>query len=135
MGQGVRPVGWERRLEAVLDDWRDRPHGWGSACIDFAADAVLAVSGRNLASELGLPLRGAREAAALYRRLGANTLDGAVTAVLGEPVPPLMARRGDVVEAMLDSALGVCLGDRAAFLGSRGLIELPLAAASRAWRV
>ncbi|HEY4546096.1 MAG TPA: hypothetical protein VIG90_06685 [Pedomonas sp.] len=131
----MRVQGWERRLGDVLGRWQARAHGWDATCADFAADVVEAVSGRDIRPPIGLPVRSAREAAALYRRAGVATLAGAVTAVLGEPVPPRRAHRGDIVEAAKDAALGVCLGDRCAFLGDRGLVALPLQAAGRAWRV
>ncbi|API58856.1 hypothetical protein BSL82_05645 [Tardibacter chloracetimidivorans] len=131
----MRVIGWEKRLQQVLDAWGDREHGWQATCGDFAAEVVEAVAGRDVRPLIGLPVRSAREVAELYRHAGVRSLAGAVTKVLGEPRSRLMARRGDIVEADGDMALGVCLGERAAFLLDRGLVFLPMSAAVRSWSV
>lgn len=101
-------------------------------CADLAVEAVRAASGRDVWAELGGRPRDWREAAALYRRLGALHLAEAVTAVLGAPIPPLRARRGDI--ALVRSgggamALGVVRGELVECLGG----TVPIGAVVAAW--
>jgi len=86
-------------------------------CAYFAADCVLAMTGED-----PLPERlSADEQYARMRRDGFATLRDAVGARLRE-VPIAHARRGDLVIALVDGAdaLGVCLGERSAFVGKDG---------------
>lgn len=99
-------------------DWRT------GHCAEFAAKAL----DRNIWDALGGCPRSWREAAALYRRLGARTLAEAVSAVLGPSIAPVRASRGDIV--MIDGALGICRGDWAEFMDRMQ----PMAKATRAWR-
>jgi hypothetical protein len=50
-----------------------------------------------------------------------------VTKVMGDPVPPLRAMRGDIV--MVDGALGICRGEMAEFLDGMQ----PMTRATVAW--
>lgn len=102
---------------------------WDYHCAEHAVQAL----GRDIWKELGGCPRSAKEAAALYRRLGVRTLRQAATKVLGKPVNPKRAMRGDIVMVRTDrfEALGICRGD---------LIEcadrmVPIAQATTAWRV
>lgn len=98
-------------------------------CAELAADAVREASGRDIWAELGGCPRSWREAADVYRRLGARTLAGAVTAVLGDPLAsPRLARRGDI--AIVRGALGVVRGELIECMGA----NVPLGEAGRAWR-
>lgn len=98
---------------------------WDWHCADHALRAV----GRDLWAEIGIEPRDARSAAQVFRWLNARTFKDAVTAVLGEPVCPLMARRGDIV--MVDNALGVCRGEWVECLDRMQ----PLRRGECAWRV
>ncbi len=103
-------------------DWRT------GHCAEPAVAAASAAQGRDVWAALGGCPRSWREAAALYRRLGARTLSEAVTAVLGPPLTsPRLARRGDVVLAQ--GALGVCRGEVAEFIGG----VLPMGEVASAW--
>lgn len=92
---GVRPES--------TPDWRTRH------CAEPAADRIREATGKDPWHALGGCPRSAREAAALYRRAGVTNLKDCVTAVLGEPVSPLLAMRGDL--AMVDNALGIVRGE------------------------
>lgn len=59
--------------------------------------------------ELGGCPRSPAEAAALYRRLKVRSLKGVMTKVLGKPVDPKLAMRGDI--ALVDNALGIVRGE------------------------
>lgn len=105
-----------------------RAPDWDRHCAEHGAAAVLAASGRDLWSETGGCPRNWREAAAVYRRLGARDLAGAVTALLGPPINPNLAGRGDL--AMVDGALGICRGDLVECLDRMQ----PIGRATKAWR-
>lgn len=101
---------------------------WHRHCGDLAAEAVAKASGRDIWAEVGGAPRSWRQAAALYRRLGARTLEEVVTALLGPALSPRRATRGDVV--MVDGSLGVCRGEVAECMGA----TVPMRRASKAWR-
>lgn len=102
---------------------------WSCHCADLAVAQVRAATARDIWAELGGRPSGWREAAALYRRLGVRSLAEAVGAVLGEPVDPKRAGRGDIAQA--GWALGVVRGDLVEFTNA----VLPLSCADRAWKV
>lgn len=98
---------------------------WDCHC---AEPAVEAVKGRDVWAELGGCPRSWKEAAALYRRMGVRNLAEAVTKVLGEPIDPRQAMRGDVV--MVDGALGICRGEWVECLDRMQ----PMSRAQKVWR-
>lgn len=98
---------------------------WPYHCAEFAASQLPF----DVWEDLGGCPRSWRDAAALYRRLGVRCLADAATAVLGPPVNPKQAMRGDVV--MAGGALGVCRGELAEFVDQM----LPMRRATLAWRV
>lgn len=132
----MRAENWPERLDAFLAAQQHRAFTWGGFdCALFAADWVLACTGVDPAA----PYRGAYsdglEAARLQRQDGG--LEAMITAALGEPIAPAFAQRGDIVllDAELRPTAGVCVGWEAAAPGMIGLEFLPMARASRAWRV
>lgn len=96
---------------------------WNCHCAEFAD----AKAGLGLEERLGGWPRNAREAAALYRRFGVTNM-GDLLSLFRREVPPLQARRGDVV--MVNGALGVCRGEWAEFMDAMQ----PMKRATRAWR-
>lgn len=130
----MRLADWPVRLAACIEAARFVPFAWGvHDCCTFADDAVIAVTGQSRMAGLRGKYSTARGAAGVMRRHGG--LDGAVTRMLGDPVP--RARRGDVVlfESLLGPALGVCVGPQIAARGPDGLVLLDMSAAQMAWRV
>lgn len=101
---------------------------WSFHCGDLAVEAVRAASGRDLYAETGGAPRSWRQLAALYRRLGVRRLDQVMTRLLGTPINPRRAARGDVV--FVDGSLGVCRGEMAECMGA----TVPMRRASKAWR-
>lgn len=83
--------------------------GWDYHCFDLAADHLKAATGRDVWAEIGGPPRNSKDASALLRKLKMRTFKGAVTKVMGKPVDPKLAMRGDIV--MVDNALGICRGE------------------------
>jgi len=109
-------------------DWSD------SNCAQFASGWVRAVEGRAVAAP---SLRDLAHSRRVLARLG-GTLRAAVTAELArDPVPPSMARPGDVVLVERDGGqtLGLCAGQTAAVLTAAGVSNLPMQAASAAWHI
>lgn len=102
---------------------------WARHCADAAIERVNEATGRDVWAELGGCPRTWREGAALYRRIGGRNLADLVTHVLGAPVEPKRAMRGDI--CMVDGALGICRGEWVECFDRMQ----PLGRASAAWRV
>lgn len=138
---------WPERLAALIDERMREPFKWGANdCALFAADAVLAITGTDLAADWRSQY--ADEAGAVLAAqslLSTVVTAGEIVAALrdmahrslGPAVPPLMARRGDIVlvEHGNGHSLAVCLGAVATAPGRRGLLQLERAAWRYAWRV
>ncbi|GLI99113.1 DUF6950 family protein [Sphingobium sp. BS19] len=128
---------WEQALADYLASVADAEFTWGELdCALFAANAVLAMTGHDIAA----PFRGKYSTAAgsarALKRYGAGTLEATFDTLL--PVKPIgYARRGDVV--MHDGGVGVCVGSHALFVGREGeregLVRVPRAEWVRAWGV
>lgn len=88
--------------------------------------------------ELFVPgVSGKVESLRVLRRLG-GSLRAAVTAQLArDPVPPSMARAGDVVLVERDGGqtLGICAGRTAAVLTAAGVAHIPMQEALAAWHI
>lgn len=103
-----RATDWEERLSDIVAAWQGRVYSLGDAdCGLFVSDCVEAVTGERLWPDLGAYRTEAGLAKAL-KRAGFADLDAACSSVLGEPLPPLMAHRGDVISD--GQALGVMTG-------------------------
>ena len=127
---------WRVHFDAFLTERARQPFAWGrNDCAIFAADAVQAVTGVDLAGRL----RGAttaRQAVRLLRRHG--DLLGIASAALGAPVGVHQAQEADVLLVRMGrrSALGVRLADDVVVgPGLDGLQAVPLQQALCAWRV
>lgn len=134
----MRKQDWPEIMAAAIAAARGRAFAWGSHdCCLFAADVVRAMTGVDHAA----PFRGrystARGAAMALKRYAGGGLLAAVTRLLGDPVPGVQARRGDVVyaETALGPAIGICIGPAACFAAPAGLACLPLSACLHAWRI
>ncbi len=115
-------------------DWERRNCGLG------AASMVAALLKRDLAAPYRAECSSALGAMRLLKRKGG--FEGILAEVGLVEISPLMARRGDVALYRFESragrpreALGVALDYRAAFPGLDGMVMIPLAKCSRAWRV
>ncbi|MEN9806089.1 MAG: hypothetical protein RL756_597 [Pseudomonadota bacterium] len=129
----MRLKDWPERLAAFMDERRSMPFGWvTNDCSTFAADAVAAMTGECLQ----IPAADSPEAyARLIRDHG--TLREMAEALLGEPIHPAYAQRGDVVLLVMDEreTLGVCVGAKIAGPGTDGLVLAPMSMAVAAWRI
>jgi hypothetical protein len=128
----MRFQNWEKLLNDYLS--QVGPFEWGANdCCLFAANGVFAITGEDYAK----PYRGYKTAKGALGKLKDIGVDGVATKALGEPKPPTLAKRGDVVsfESGNGLALGLCIGAKIAAVGQDGLIMLPMNQAIQAWSV
>ena len=92
---------WPSALAAFMESRERMPFAWGrNDCVLFAADAVVAMTGHDLATPSNRCYRSARGAAGVLKRLG----HGGVAALAGARFPALgwpsvavsYAQRGDI---------------------------------------
>lgn len=128
---------WRARLGAYIETVRRAPFTYGTLdCALFAAGAVAAMTGEDLAAEL----RGTYESfpAGLYalRRQGFMDPIDMVRSHFPE-VPVALAQVGDIAVVQLDEgpALGILQGARIFLMGLEGLVTADLLAARAAFRV
>lgn len=130
---------WAERLSRFIAERRDHPFAWGTQdCCLFAADAVYAITGTDLATDF----RGYQdkdEALALVQRYGglAPLADTIAAQHQLKTVSPRLAHRGDIClfEATFGQTLGICIGADMIAPGGSGLVTIPLNKALKAWRV
>jgi hypothetical protein len=123
---------WPELLAEFIASRRETPFAYGTHdCCQFAALAVEAITGTNPAS--AWVYTNQAQAEALIADAGG--LEQLVTDVMGEPVHPSRAGRGDVVLANLENGptVGVCLGRECAFVTDVGLTYRPREFIATAW--
>lgn len=131
-----------------LPDWPERLHAavaagprrfrWGrDDCALWVARCVEAMTGVDLAARYRGRYTSAAGAAEALEANGHTTLAEAVTAALGPPVRPALARRGDVVEVLAATgcALAIVTGPVAVSAGPAGPVAVHRRCWVRAWRV
>jgi hypothetical protein len=126
---------WQLYLDDLVHSRLRRPFVWGSNdCALFAADAVRAITGVDLADGLRNHHTALQAARALRRRGGIHAI---AASKMGEPREAHDARPGDVV--MIDGAgghaLAVCVGSLYLLPGPEGLQSGPMSSALKTWRV
>ena len=128
---------WPERLAELVEARRHMHFAWGTHdCGLWAADAVLACTGRDPAADLRGRYTTEAEAEALMGGDGLYGLIRRMEEARGTALcPPHLAQRGDTALVMLgnQAIMGVVLGDRVAVPGTDGLVFLPLAAARPPW--
>ena len=91
----LRPAGAAHRLHELVIERHDKPFAWGIRdCCLWAADAVHAVTRRDLASDVRGAYWSARQAARLVRDRGG--MEAMVTERMGQPIDVSEAIDGDV---------------------------------------
>jgi len=135
---------WAGLLDAFIASRRHARFEWGvNDCVLFACDAVLVMTGEDLARGFRDHYATLHGAAKAMRQFGASSV-GELADIMADRrdlrvLPPLFAQRGDVV--LLDRELGeslgvVCLhGVEVWAPAEEGLAEIPLSEAIRAWRI
>lgn len=135
----VRREDWPERLALAVATARDWPFVWGEHdCVLFAADMVQIMTGTDLAADYRGRYTDAAGAMRMMRARFAGDAAQLAGQLLGNSIPPALARRGDVVA--VDSghagpALGICVGVRTAFPGPDGLLLVPTLGCLQAWWV
>lgn len=127
---------WQSRFAAFASSRRAMPFAWGSNdCSLFAADAVLAITGRDLAADLRGTYDSARGASRILHERGG--MRAIATAALGPEVATGFAAVGDVLlmNTPEGEGLAICNGGHAIGAGPHGALVMPLAAAVAAWKV
>lgn len=130
----MRLPGWETALVEEIDRARSLQFRWGvHDCATWAFDVRLRLTGQDAAAAWRGRYSTSAGAARVMRRLGWETLPAMGCSLLGNPIQPLCAQRGDIV--ICNGAFGICAGAFAVFLAQTGLTERPMAAATMAWRI
>lgn len=132
----IRLARWPELLATFVARRSNTPFEWGrSDCCLFVADAVEAMTGSDPVAQWRGFYSSERGAARLMRNNGG--VEGFATRILGAPVSPLMAQRGDVV--LIDTPTGVglaiCLGNTLAAQGKDGIEYFDFSKAKMAWHV
>lgn len=128
---------WETALGRYLGSVEREPFAFGTHdCALFSANAVLAMTGEDPASEFRGKYRSQAGAVRAVRQAGYDDL----AAVMDTKFPTVeigYAKRGDVV--MHDGSLGIVMGGFAVFVGGEegadGLVRVSRAEWERAWSV
>lgn len=127
---------WAPRLQQTIEAASGRLFSWGEHdCCLFAADCIQAMTGADLMAEF----RGQYDSAeSAYRLIGRRGLASHLSQRLGDALPALFAHRGDLMTATGEDgrpAVGICVGEKALFLGPAGLLSLPISDCLSTWRV
>lgn len=129
---------WPALLTQFLAEREGQAFAWGTAdCMLFCADAVLQLTGEDLADAWRGSYRSEAEAAGIIAQFGSSVAD-LLDAKLGPRKLVGFAQRGDIV--VVDAA-GLVSGGVvdetgrriAVFVDGQGLRRLPLRAATAAW--
>lgn len=133
----IRLSDWRQRLVGYLHQARATPFAYGRHdCTLFAADAVQAMTGEDLAA----PFRGRYTTLTgglrVLRKAGFADNTAMVASLFAE-CAPIMAQPGDLAAIKTDAgdALGVVQGEAVYVLGPSGLSLVPITSAHRAFRV
>ena len=131
---------WLARLHDFIDSVKAAPFSWEADCaLGFAAGAVQAQTGVDLAANLRGRHKTARGAMRTLRSMGVETLADAVALHLPRLEHPSQAQIGDIALIPTDGpfgyALGVFNGETIVAPGVNGMGVLPRTAATQAFKV
>lgn len=140
----MRLAEWSHNLDDLIDSLRDKPFAWGeNDCLNFANQAHLAMTGKPLAPDWTGKYKTAFGAKRHYLKLlkaqGFANIEQALDKRLLRihvKLPP----RGSLVgrpssNQVTGVALGICVGDKAAFLSDEGVVFLPTQADDIFWAI
>lgn len=127
-----------QQLNNLLKNHKDQPFVWGkNDCCLFAANTVLATTGKDLAAEFRGKYRTKMGAARILKKHGYQSIEQLLNAKLGTPIAPLTATTGDV--ALIENydqerSAGIVFRSSVYCVGLRGLIQVPLSSVIYVWR-
>jgi hypothetical protein len=136
----MRCTHWSDVLYANIEIWRPKRFDWATwSCCHLLAHHLRDTIGIDYLPRF--PAFSTRdEAWSILASLGG--IEQLISSELGEPVPIAFAKRGDPVvgnfgQTDLDEGLvaGVCLGIQSCAPGARGLVFMPTAETTMAWRI
>jgi hypothetical protein len=139
-----RYTDWTKRLTAHLGTLVGKPFAWGSHdCALAAADAIVVMTGVDLAAEFRGKYTDQASAAAVIKNFAGGGLEELVVKVTAahgmKEVGPRLAQRGDLVLFQGDqgASLGIVHmnGTRACSVGPKGMVWVCTLNCKRAWRV
>lgn len=134
----MRLAGWERRLSDYVEQCRSLPFSWGTHdCATFCAGAAQAVTGEDLLEQFRGMYADEESAVAVVAEWAEGDYEKLITSILGEPKAVNFANRGDVVLSLRYRlpTIGVCLGERSAFVTKKGLTFAQTSDCEKAWAV
>ena len=135
----MRRHDWPERLAEYVEAARDVPFAWGAHdCCTLAARWVEIATGRPVLAPFRAQFGAWDDVRTGMRVLvQAGGLNAIVERVLGAPVHPAYASRGDVVQVEIDAraSLAVVVGDHAAGAGPAGVAFVPRAHWRAGWVV
>lgn len=126
---------WQTALETLVRQRWVVPFTWGQQdCCLFAADCVLAATGKDVAEDVRGAYSSEAGAARLLRQHGG--VAQLAEKRLGQGIAPLFMQVGDVglVHVAGRDMLAVCFGAHLLAPGPEGLVTVPLEQAQQAWR-
>ena len=127
---------WPLALTEWVDAHRATPFEWGGFdCCSAAAAWVRVCTGADFYAAFAGRYDDALGAERIVRAAGG--IKKIVTPLLGEPLPPAFAQRGDLVLVDIEGreSLAVCVGGEAAGPGEGGLVFVAPEGWLCAWRV
>jgi hypothetical protein len=126
-------------MKAFIQTHKNKPFVWGeNDCCLFAANAVLALTGNDLAAEFRGKYSTELGAARALKKHGYSSIEMLLNAKLGESIAPLSAKNGDValVENHLGQlAAGIVFRSGIYCVSPSGLRQLPLSSVISVWGV
>jgi hypothetical protein len=125
--ESTRLSDWPERLNAYIESRRKAVFLWGeNDCAMFCAGAIEAMTGQNPLADWDVS-----EHQAISER---GEVSEFVSQFLGDAIPVLQARRGDIA-ITAEGSLGVVIGNRVATPTDKGVAFAPLSRYAHAWRV
>lgn len=138
----IRQPGWRSRLEAVIDEVKEKPFSWedNECVIGLAARAVYAITLVDMGAQFRGTFNSPESAYRVMKKAGADNLADLAGKYLEEYEGGVsQAKIGDIVAVPVDTkfkfGLGVVNGERFFVLMENGIGTMDLSAATRAFKV
>ena len=137
----MRVADWEPRLSEVIEGARDKPFKWGvHDCCIFAADCVLAISGKDPMEGLRGQYSDRRSALEILNEHGGPDalFDARLKRIGAQEIMPAYAQRGDVISMAQENAGARIMVAYRSFVigpGDNGLLRKDRPSGARAWHI